>query len=155
MSTNLLRSFRAFAFCLAPLFLLNVGCNDSDISLEDLEAAASKVDAGEVSLESADELAASADLEKTDLKFGFIKLTDCAPLVIAKEKGYFEDEGLNVEIEAQSNWKVLLDRVIDGQLDGAHMLGRTADWRHDWFWHQVADHYRIQLGLQRQRDHSK
>ncbi len=62
------------------------------------------------------------DIEKTDLKFGFIKLTDCAPLVIAKEKGYFADEGLNVEIEAQSNWKVLLDRVIDGQLDGAHML---------------------------------
>ncbi len=42
--------------------------------------------------------------------------------MIAKEKGYFDDEGLNVEIEAQSNWKVLLDRVIDGQLDGAHML---------------------------------
>ncbi|MEM8735390.1 MAG: CmpA/NrtA family ABC transporter substrate-binding protein, partial [Planctomycetota bacterium] len=52
----------------------------------------------------------------------FIKLTDCAPLVIAKEKGFFEDEGLNVELESQSNWKVLLDRVIDGQLDGAHML---------------------------------
>ncbi|WP_146403837.1 CmpA/NrtA family ABC transporter substrate-binding protein [Planctomycetes bacterium CA13] len=63
-----------------------------------------------------------ADLEKRDLKFGFIKLTDCAPLVIAKEKGFFADEGLNVEVESQSNWKVLLDRVIDGQLDGAHML---------------------------------
>ncbi len=62
------------------------------------------------------------DIEKPSLKLGFIKLTDCAPLVIAKEKGYFSEEGLNVEIEAQSNWKVLLDRVIDGQLDGAHML---------------------------------
>ncbi|MEY8877975.1 MAG: ABC transporter substrate-binding protein, partial [Leptothrix sp. (in: b-proteobacteria)] len=60
--------------------------------------------------------------EKEVLKFGFIKLTDCAPLVIAYEKGYFEDEGLNVTLEAQANWKVLLDRVIDGQLDGAHML---------------------------------
>ena len=60
--------------------------------------------------------------EKEALKFGFIKLTDCAPLVIAYEKGYFEDEGLNVQLEAQANWKVLLDRVIDGQLDGAHML---------------------------------
>jgi nitrate/nitrite transport system substrate-binding protein len=60
--------------------------------------------------------------EKDVLKFGFIKLTDCAPLVIAYEKGYFEDEGLNVSLEAQANWKVLLDRVIDGQLDGAHML---------------------------------
>lgn len=60
--------------------------------------------------------------EKESLKFGFIKLTDCAPLVIAYERGYFEDEGLNVTLEAQANWKVLLDRVIDGQLDGAHML---------------------------------
>jgi nitrate/nitrite transport system substrate-binding protein len=60
--------------------------------------------------------------EKEDLKFGFIKLTDMAPLAIAAEKGFFEDEGLFVELEAQANWKVLLDRVITGELDGAHML---------------------------------
>ncbi|AEF54296.1 CmpA/NrtA family ABC transporter substrate-binding protein [Marinomonas posidonica] len=69
--------------------------------------------------------AAQAELdypEKEELKFGFIKLTDMAPLAIAYEKGYFEDEGLYVTLEAQANWKVLLDRVIDGQLDGAHML---------------------------------
>ncbi|MCY4045335.1 MAG: CmpA/NrtA family ABC transporter substrate-binding protein [Cellvibrionales bacterium] len=60
--------------------------------------------------------------EKEDLKFGFIKLTDMAPLAIAYENGYFEDEGLYVTLEAQANWKVLLDGVIDGQLDGAHML---------------------------------
>ncbi|HEY0945209.1 MAG TPA: CmpA/NrtA family ABC transporter substrate-binding protein [Opitutaceae bacterium] len=62
------------------------------------------------------------DLEKQDLKFGFIKLTDCVPLVVAKELGYFEDEGLYVTLEAQANWKILLDRVITGELDGAHML---------------------------------
>jgi nitrate/nitrite transport system substrate-binding protein len=61
-------------------------------------------------------------LEKDQLKLGFIKLTDMAPLAIAKEKGYFDDEGLDVELEAQANWKVLLDRVITGELDGAHML---------------------------------
>ncbi len=61
-------------------------------------------------------------IEKPQLKFGFIKLTDCAPIVIAKELGYFEDEGLFVDIEAQANWKILLDRVITGELDGAHML---------------------------------
>lgn len=60
--------------------------------------------------------------EKEALKFGFIKLTDMVPLAIAYEKKYFEDEGLFVTLEAQANWKVLLDRVIDGQLDGAHML---------------------------------
>ena len=60
--------------------------------------------------------------EKEELKFGFIKLTDMAPIAIAYEKGFFEDEGLYVTIEAQANWKVLLDGVIDGRLDGAHML---------------------------------
>ncbi len=66
--------------------------------------------------------AAVGDPEKEELKFGFIKLTDMAPLAIAYEKGYFEDEGLYVTLEPQANWKVLLDRVIDGELDGAHML---------------------------------
>ncbi|MBB3046417.1 nitrate/nitrite transport system substrate-binding protein [Litorivivens lipolytica] len=67
-------------------------------------------------------LTQAAEPEKEELKFGFIKLTDMAPLAIAYEKGFFEDEGLFVTLEAQANWKVLLDRVIDGQLDGAHML---------------------------------
>ncbi|WP_390915200.1 ABC transporter substrate-binding protein [Pseudosulfitobacter sp. SM2401] len=62
------------------------------------------------------------DLEKDELTFGFIKLTDMAPLAVAYENGYFEDEGLFVTLQAQANWKVLLDGVIDGQLDGAHML---------------------------------
>ena len=66
--------------------------------------------------------AETAGIEKDQLTLGFIKLTDMAPLAIAKEKGFFEDEGLEVMLEAQSNWKVLLDRVLDGEIDGAHML---------------------------------
>ncbi|TBW38276.1 nitrate ABC transporter substrate-binding protein [Siculibacillus lacustris] len=67
-------------------------------------------------------LAAPLKLEKDVVKLGFIKLTDMAPLAIAQEKGFFEDEGLQVSLEAQANWKVNLDRVITGELDGAHML---------------------------------
>ena len=66
--------------------------------------------------------AAELELEKEQLKLGFIKLTDMAPLAIAYEKGFFEDEGLYVTLEPQANWKVVLDRVITGELDGAHML---------------------------------
>jgi nitrate/nitrite transport system substrate-binding protein len=66
--------------------------------------------------------AETLQLEKDELKLGFIKLTDMAPLAIAYEKGFFEDEGLYVTLEPQANWKVLLDRVITGELDGAHML---------------------------------
>jgi nitrate/nitrite transport system substrate-binding protein len=67
-------------------------------------------------------MAEPLDLEKDELTFGFIKLTDMAPLAVAYEQGYFLDEGLFVTLEAQANWKVLLDGVIDGKLDGAHML---------------------------------
>jgi nitrate/nitrite transport system substrate-binding protein len=73
-------------------------------------------------LTSMNALAKTGYAEKEELRIGFIKLTDMAPLAIAYEKGFFEDEGLYVTLEAQANWKVLLDRVIDGQLDGAHML---------------------------------
>ncbi|HEY5806830.1 MAG TPA: CmpA/NrtA family ABC transporter substrate-binding protein, partial [Povalibacter sp.] len=65
---------------------------------------------------------AALKLEKEQIKLGFIKLTDMAPLAIAYEKGFFEDEGLYVTLEPQANWKVILDRVITGELDGAHML---------------------------------
>jgi nitrate/nitrite transport system substrate-binding protein len=67
-------------------------------------------------------VARAAEPERDELRLGFIKLTDCAPLVMAKELGYFEDEELYVTLEAQANWKILLDRVISGDLDGAHML---------------------------------
>ena len=66
--------------------------------------------------------ALAGEIEKDELKFGFIKLTDMAPLAIAYEKHFFEDEGLYVTLEPQANWKVLLDRTISGELDGAHML---------------------------------
>ena len=65
---------------------------------------------------------AASEPEKEQLRIGFIKLTDMAPLAIAYEKGFFEDEGLYVTLEPQANWKVLLDRVITGELDGAQML---------------------------------
>ena len=66
--------------------------------------------------------AAGLKLEKEQIKLGFIKLTDMVPLAIAYEKGFFEDEGLYVTLEPQANWKVVLDRVITGELDGSHML---------------------------------
>lgn len=67
-------------------------------------------------------IAAEKGIEKSSVKLGFIKLTDMAPLAIAKEKGFFAEEGLSVTLEPQANWKVLMDGVAGGQLDGAHML---------------------------------
>lgn len=61
-------------------------------------------------------------LEKPNITLGFIKLTDMAPLAIAKHLGFFEAEGLNVKLEVQANWRDILDKVIDEQIDGAQML---------------------------------
>ena len=77
---------------------------------------------GEATSEAVAATSVDGQPEKPNLKLGFIKLTDMAPLAIAKEKGFFAEEGLNVTLEPQANWKVLLDGVIGGQLDGAHML---------------------------------
>ncbi|MBI4006412.1 MAG: ABC transporter substrate-binding protein [Gammaproteobacteria bacterium] len=60
--------------------------------------------------------------EKTDLRLGFIPLTDCCTLVIAKEKGFFEKYGLNVALTKEVSWANIRDKVSVGALDGAHML---------------------------------
>jgi len=64
----------------------------------------------------------TASLEKTDLTLGFIPLTDCAPLVVAKELGYFEKYGLNVKLSKETSWANIRDKVALGILDGAQML---------------------------------
>ncbi len=61
-------------------------------------------------------------LEKTDLTFGIIPLTDCAPIVIAQEKGYFKKYGLKTAISKEASWANIRDKVSIGALDGAHML---------------------------------
>ena len=61
-------------------------------------------------------------IEKPVLKLGMIKLTDCIPIIVARELGYFAEEGLSVSIEVQANWKVVQERVVNMELDGSHML---------------------------------
>ena len=58
----------------------------------------------------------------TKVKLGFIALTDAAPLIMAKELGFFARRGLDVTLEKQSSWPALRDNVLNNQLDGAHAL---------------------------------
>lgn len=61
--------------------------------------------------------------EKTALKLGFVPLTDCCVLAIAKEKGFFVEQGLNnVELSKEASWANIRDKVSVGALDGAQML---------------------------------
>ena len=62
-------------------------------------------------------------LEKINLNIGFIPLTDCAPLVVAKEKGFFQEEGLEaVNLVREPSWKAIAEVVISGRLDAAQMV---------------------------------
>ncbi len=60
--------------------------------------------------------------EKHRLKLGFIPLTDCAPLVVAHELGFFRHYGLDVTLSRENSWANIRDKVGMGLLDGAHML---------------------------------
>jgi nitrate/nitrite transport system substrate-binding protein len=56
------------------------------------------------------------------VKLGFIALTDCAPLVMAQELGYFGERDLAVEVIKQASWPATRDALQAGEIDGAHCL---------------------------------
>jgi nitrate/nitrite transport system ATP-binding protein len=69
------------------------------------------------------EVVAGNGLEKINLEIGFIPLTDCAPLVVAKEKGFFAHHGLEqVNLVREPSWQELSRGVADGRLDAAQMV---------------------------------
>ncbi len=61
-------------------------------------------------------------LETRSVTLGFIPLLDCAPLIIARDKGFFRHNGLDVLLMRESSWSSLRDRVALRVLDGGHML---------------------------------
>lgn len=60
--------------------------------------------------------------EKTDLKIGFIPLTDCASVVMAGELGLYKKYGLNVTVTKEASWAGVRDKLMLGELDAAHVL---------------------------------
>jgi len=65
----------------------------------------------------------AAELEKKKLTIGFIALTDCAPIVIAQEKGFFKKYGLDVHVKKEGGgWPGIQQKVISGEYDFSHAL---------------------------------
>ena len=58
----------------------------------------------------------------TKVKLGFIALTDAAPVIMAKELGFFQARGIDASVEKQASWPALRDALLNGQLDAAHCL---------------------------------
>ena len=61
-------------------------------------------------------------LEKNSLRIGYLPLLDCAPLIVAAEKGFFAQRGLEVELVPHGSWASLRDRLATGGVDAAHLL---------------------------------
>jgi bicarbonate transport system ATP-binding protein len=68
-------------------------------------------------------------LEKINLELGFVPLTACAPMIIAKEKGFFAKHGLDeVTLVRESSWRGVVDGLTGGYIDGAAMPSGMPLW---------------------------
>lgn len=64
----------------------------------------------------------ASGLEKQLVNLGFVPLSDCAPLVIAREKGMFAKYGLEVNLAREPSWKAIALGVAEDRLDAAQMV---------------------------------
>jgi bicarbonate transport system ATP-binding protein len=68
-------------------------------------------------------------LEKINLELGFVPLTACAPMIIAKEKGFFAKHGLEqVSLVRESSWRGVVDGLTGGYIDAAAMPSGMPLW---------------------------
>src|SRR6201747_1550064 len=61
-------------------------------------------------------------IEKKDLKIGFIPITCATPIIMAKPMGFYEKQGLNVDVVKTAGWAVIRDKTLNREYDAAHML---------------------------------
>jgi len=60
--------------------------------------------------------------ETSAMKFGMIALTDCSPIVIAHEKGFFKKFGIDSVVSKGANWAAIRDNLSSGSIQATHML---------------------------------
>jgi len=60
--------------------------------------------------------------ETAKMRFGMIALTDCSPIVIAHEKGFFKKYGVESIVAKGANWAAIRDSLSSGDNQGTHML---------------------------------
>ncbi len=60
--------------------------------------------------------------EQTDVKIGFMPLTDCASVVVAAAKGFDKKYGINIVPRKEASWAAVRDKTLSGELDAAQVL---------------------------------
>ena len=64
----------------------------------------------------------TGQLEKPNLKVGFIPITCATPIIMADPMGFYKKQGLNVEVVKTAGWAVIRDKTLNKEYDAAHML---------------------------------
>jgi ABC-type nitrate/sulfonate/bicarbonate transport system substrate-binding protein len=62
----------------------------------------------------------------TPLRIGFIPLVDAAALIVAVDKGFAKEEGLDVTLVREVSWSNVRDKLNIGLFDAAHLLAPVA-----------------------------
>lgn len=62
----------------------------------------------------------------TPVSIAFLQLTDAAPLIVARERGFADAEGINLTLVRTTSWATLRDRLVYGQVQAAQMLAPLA-----------------------------
>ena len=60
--------------------------------------------------------------ERAEVNFGMIALTDCSPIVIGHEKGFFKKYGIASTVTKGANWAAIRDNLGSGNIQATHML---------------------------------
>jgi ABC-type nitrate/sulfonate/bicarbonate transport system substrate-binding protein len=60
------------------------------------------------------------------LRVGYVPLSDCAPIAVAKETGIFERYGLDVVLSREPGWSGVRDKIYHGELDAAQSIAGIA-----------------------------
>ena len=60
--------------------------------------------------------------EKTEVKIGFIPLTDCASVIMASVLGLDKKHGVKIIPSKEASWAGVRDKLVSGELDFAHSL---------------------------------
>src|SRR5689334_3753848 len=64
----------------------------------------------------------AGQIEKPNLKVGFIPITCATPIIMSQPMGFFGRAGLNVEVVKTAGWAVIRDKTLNKEYDAAHML---------------------------------
>ncbi|GFM27410.1 CmpA/NrtA family ABC transporter substrate-binding protein [Novosphingobium sp. PY1] len=62
----------------------------------------------------------------TELTVGFLPLVDACLPILAKEHGFAEEEGVTLSLVKDMSWATVLDRLLYGHSDAAHLVAPLA-----------------------------